>query len=109
MRGRGAAGRSRAFRWAESDAELREVADRAVRALLRESSQIEISDRLTSKQVEAGMEGMAGRRAPRGRVGVGDWGRTIEPRSDGRWRQAKLDGRRFLAEWQPAVASGMLE
>jgi hypothetical protein len=53
MRGR-VAGRSRAFRWAESDAELREVADRDVRALLRESNQIEISDRLTSKQDAAG-------------------------------------------------------
>jgi hypothetical protein len=48
------AGRSRAFRWAESDAALRVHTYRDGRARPRESRQIEISDRVTSEQVTAG-------------------------------------------------------
>jgi hypothetical protein len=50
----GVAGRSRTFRWAESDAALELLTYRDGRALPREARQIEISDRVTSEQVVAG-------------------------------------------------------
>jgi hypothetical protein len=68
----GVAGRSRAFRWAESDAALRVLTYRDGRALPREPRQIEISDRVTSKEVAAGCCWASQEYPPwGGRAGVG--------------------------------------